>query len=241
MSEIRIFCDGACSGNPGPGAWACIVWDVKKGSVMEDADFDRQTTNNKMEMTACLKALSQVPSHAEKVMVYSDSTYVLRGITQWIHGWKRRGWLTAEGQPVSNQELWQALDSCVNQIRRKSIPIEWHYVRGHADIPGNERCDQLAVALTQRVPVDLFHGDYSDYSVDLLKLPADTSLPPMKSKTAGSSAKSIYVSQVAGQIQQHDSWSECEARVKGVSGAKFKKVKDEEEMAAVIRQWSSLK
>ena len=133
---VDIFTDGACSGNPGPGGWGAIlrIGEVEKELFGGEAD----TTNNRMEMTAVIEALRAL-SRPVKARVYTDSQYVQKGISEWIHGWKRRGWKTADKQPVKNVDLWQALDS---EAARHEI--EWLWVRGHDGHVENERADVLA-------------------------------------------------------------------------------------------------
>lgn len=136
-----IYTDGACLGNPGPGGWGVVVY-FTDGSVHEFGGAQRQTTNNRMEMqaaTAALEFLAASPQ-TEPVPLYTDSEYLKKGITQWIHAWKHKGWKTAQGKPVLNQDLWQTLD------RLNSQQVQWHYVRGHSGDVGNERCDAIARA-----------------------------------------------------------------------------------------------
>jgi ribonuclease HI len=133
---ITIYTDGACKGNPGPGGWG--AW-LRSGTHEKELwGGERLTTNNRMELTAVIEALGALRKPS-RVAVYTDSAYVKNGITQWIHGWKQRGWRTADKQPVKNIELWQKLDALAEQHR-----VSWHWVRGHAGDPGNERADQLA-------------------------------------------------------------------------------------------------
>ena len=137
MTEtVDIFTDGACSGNPGPGGWGAILPTGK--AEKEIYGGEAQTTNNRMELTAVIEAL-RLLKRSVRVRVHTDSQYVQKGISEWIHGWKRRGWKTADKQPVKNVDLWQALD--VESARHE---IEWKWVRGHAGHIENERADELA-------------------------------------------------------------------------------------------------
>jgi ribonuclease HI len=138
MKQVEIFTDGACSGNPGPGGWGAIIRLVGTDSTKEFFGGEADTTNNRMELTAALKALEALKEPVE-VNLYTDSDYVNKGISQWIHGWKRNGWRTADKKPVKNAELWQALD-----LARQRHKVTWHWVKGHAGHPENERADQLA-------------------------------------------------------------------------------------------------
>ena len=135
---VDIYTDGACRGNPGPGGWAAVL--TAAGREKELSGAQLQTTNNRMELQAVIEAL-QALKRPSKVRLYTDSQYVRRGILEWLPQWKARGWKTADKKPVKNQDLWQSLESAAARHR-----IEWHWVPGHAGIPGNERCDALANA-----------------------------------------------------------------------------------------------
>ena len=133
---IEIYTDGACSGNPGPGGWGAIL---RSGETERELfGGEPQTTNNRMEMTAVIEALRALKKPVA-AKVHTDSQYVQKGISEWIHGWKRRGWKTAGKDPVKNEDLWRELDSLAAQHE-----IEWIWVRGHAGHPENERADALA-------------------------------------------------------------------------------------------------
>jgi ribonuclease HI len=136
MKEVLIYTDGACKGNPGPGGWG--AWLRSGPHEREIWGGEALTTNNRMELTAVIEALAALKSRS-RVSLHLDSDYVRQGITSWIHGWKRKGWRTASGQPVKNIDLWQRLDAVV-----ATHEIEWHWVRGHSGDPGNERADALA-------------------------------------------------------------------------------------------------
>ncbi|QET01163.1 MULTISPECIES: ribonuclease HI [Cupriavidus] len=136
MQEVTIYSDGACKGNPGPGGWGAVL--VAGGNEKELFGGENPTTNNRMELTAVIEALRALKRPCV-VKVYTDSQYVQKGISEWIRGWKARGWLTAEKKPVKNADLWQQLDELVQPHE-----ISWHWVRGHNGHPGNERADALA-------------------------------------------------------------------------------------------------
>lgn len=138
MNHVVIYTDGACKGNPGPGGWG--VYLKSEGFEKELWGGERETTNNRMELTAVIEGLAALKRPC-RVSLYLDSQYVRQGITEWIHGWKRKGWVTAAKQPVKNADLWRKLDSLVHTGPHQ---IEWHWVRGHAGDPGNERADALA-------------------------------------------------------------------------------------------------
>ena len=138
MNSIDIYTDGACQGNPGPGGWGALL----KSGHTEKTLFggELETTNNRMEMTAVIEALRALKRPC-KVTLHVDSQYVLKGMTEWLTGWKAKGWKTAAKQPLKNVDLWQQLDALVNG---GSHHIEWRWVKGHAGDPGNERADALA-------------------------------------------------------------------------------------------------
>ena len=138
MNQVVIYTDGACKGNPGPGGWGVFL--KSGGHEKELWGGERETTNNRMELTAVIEALAAL-SRPCQVALYLDSEYVRKGITEWIHGWKAKGWKTAAKQPVKNADLWQKLDALVHGGPHK---ISWHWVKGHAGDPGNERADALA-------------------------------------------------------------------------------------------------
>ncbi|WP_339780236.1 ribonuclease HI [uncultured Thalassospira sp.] len=133
---VTIFTDGACSGNPGPGGWGAIM--RFRGVEKELSGGDPATTNNRMEMMAAISALEAIKRPCT-VDIYTDSSYVRDGITKWVFGWQKRGWKTADKKPVKNVELWQRLLEAARPHK-----IEWHWVKGHAGHPENERCDELA-------------------------------------------------------------------------------------------------
>ncbi|MBV8035098.1 ribonuclease HI [Roseateles sp.] len=134
--QVIIYTDGACKGNPGPGGWG--AWLSSGGHDKELFGGESGTTNNRMELTAPIEALASLKRSCD-VIVYLDSEYVRKGITEWITNWQRRGWKTADGKPVKNADLWQRLDAL-----RKLHHVDWRWVKGHAGDPGNERADMLA-------------------------------------------------------------------------------------------------
>ncbi|NNE57192.1 MAG: ribonuclease HI [Hellea sp.] len=139
MSEkLIIYTDGACSGNPGPGGWGVLMRFGDKEKELWGGDAD--TTNNRMELMAAIQALRAIkPGFKGSITLWTDSTYVLKGITEWIHGWKARGWKKSDKKPVLNKDLWQELD-----IENEKRDIIWKWVKGHTGEEGNERADELA-------------------------------------------------------------------------------------------------
>jgi len=170
-----IYTDGACSGNPGPGGWGVVVY-FTDGSRQELGGGAAATTNNRMEMQAAIAALEFLATtkQTEPIGLYTDSEYVKNGVTKWVAGWKKKGWKTAQGKAVLNQDLWQTLDEL------NSKQVEWRYVRGHAGDVGNERCDAIArsfalgkpIALKQRSPQTSNSHDAQDRQLALVTTPA---------------------------------------------------------------------
>ena len=136
MSEVEIFTDGACRGNPGPGGWAALLRSQGVEKMLSGAELE--TTNNQMELMAAIQGLEAL-NRASIVVLTTDSQYVRQGITQWIHGWKQNGWKTSQKQPVKNKTLWQRLDDAVEKHS-----VEWHWVKGHSGHEENERVDMAA-------------------------------------------------------------------------------------------------
>ncbi len=139
MPTVELFTDGACSGNPGPGGWAFLLRHPRTGKAVERSGGEELTTNNRMELTAVIEGLTAL-TRPSIVELFSDSQYVLKGLGQWMAGWKKKGWRTAGKAPVKNVELWKRLDA-LGEVH----DIRFHWVRGHAGHPENERVDELAV------------------------------------------------------------------------------------------------
>jgi ribonuclease HI len=162
-----IYTDGACSGNPGPGGWGVVV-QFTNGQHHELGGGVTQTTNNQMELQAAIeavKALKILPQRAAGACVYTDSEYVKNGITKWLENWKKRGWKTAQGKPVLNQELWKALDEL------NPLQIEWQYIKAHAGHPGNERADAIARAFSLKQSPRLAQMDGTDIAAQTAAAP----------------------------------------------------------------------
>ena len=136
MSIVEIYTDGACRGNPGPGGWGALLSSGEHEKELSGAE--PQTTNNRMELTAVIRALESLKRPTE-ARIFTDSEYVRRGITEWVKNWKARGWKTADRKPVKNQDLWERLDALAAGHK-----IDWRWVKGHSGVPGNERVDRLA-------------------------------------------------------------------------------------------------
>ncbi|EDY85924.1 RNase H [gamma proteobacterium HTCC5015] len=136
MTDVTLYTDGACKGNPGPGGWGVLL--IYGGHEKELCGGEAETTNNRMELMAAIEGLNALKRSC-RVALYTDSNYVRQGMTQWLANWKKNGWRTAAKKPVKNDDLWQALDAACERHE-----IEWHWVKGHSGDPGNERADELA-------------------------------------------------------------------------------------------------
>jgi ribonuclease HI len=241
---IAIFTDGSSRGNPGPGGWGAVVVEDSKlkiknldARVVESGGGEKMTTNNRMELTAAVEGLARVAKDSEAT-VYTDSSYVINGITKWIHGWKRNGWQTKTKEDVLNKDLWMRL---ADEVETRKV--KWEYVGGHVGILGNERCDHIATAFADGRQVKLYNGLLSEYDLqDILEVSIDaTKASAKKSDSAHSRAKAFsYVSSLNGVIETHHSWAECEKRVKGVRGAKFKKAISAVDEQGIIAEFEAL-
>ncbi len=237
-NPIILFADGAAKGNPGSGGWGVVIA-TPDGRVTELGGGTRRTTNNRMELTGAIEALSHLRHTVGTIDFYTDSTYLIRGITRWIDNWKRRGWKTYDGRRVLNRTHWETLAELV-AARGKNNRITWHYVRGHSRVPGNDRADSIAVAHAAGRRIKLYRGPVRDYSVPLRDVPDDTSLPEQKGRAPSTKNKQraySYLSVVKGRPMRHSTWTDCESRVKGQSGARFKKAATAEDEAAILAEW----
>ncbi len=190
-----IYTDGACSGNPGPGGWGTVLYfsDDRRHELGGAAP---NTTNNRMEIQAAIAALEALAAleQREPTTLYTDSQYVQNGITKWIHGWKKKGWKTAGGKPVLNQDLWEALDRVHQQVNAQlAAPLKWTYVRGHSGNAGNDRCDAIARAFATGEQPKLVQTGALSASTSPQAAPASAELlpkSPPKSMTPKSSTAS---------------------------------------------------
>jgi ribonuclease HI len=239
MDRLTVFTDGAAKGNPGPGGWGAIIV-TADAMVAELGGGSPHTTNNKMELSGAIGALDAVAHVDKPVTIYTDSTYLIQGITQWVWGWRKKGWRTATGGDVLNRELWERLFALTSARGPKGL--DWRWVRGHVGTAGNERCDEIAVAFALQQPPDLYRGPLAHYAVDVLTVPHETSLPNRRAATADASGATkvkaySYLSVVDGVPMRHATWTECEQRVKGRSGARYKKAISAAEEATILRGW----
>jgi ribonuclease HI len=245
MNSITIFTDGSSRGNPGPGGWGALI--VTEGEtphqthVTELGGGEKKTTNNRMELMAALEALRRVGLHHKgdvlSITVNTDSSYLINGITKWVHGWKKNGWLTKTKEDVVNKDIWSGLLDATHGKK-----ISWKYVGGHIGILGNERCDHIATAFADGRALNLYDGPLAAYDLpDVMDLSEVTEkAASKKSSSSHSKAKAYsYVSSVGGVIAVHHSWPECEKRVKGAKGARYKKALSALDEAAIMGEFKS--
>ncbi len=238
-----IFTDGACSNNPGKGGYGAIIYAPNK-TVVELGKAFMSTTNNRMEMTAILDSLVCLSEVKDNIHVYTDSMYFINGITKWIFSWKQKSWKTSTGKEVLNKDLWMSVDTILDKMNSR---VSWFYVPGHSDFLPNERVDQIAVSYSKNGDCDLYEGSYSSYDVDLFKdielvesgkyLKKDSSKNSVSKKNRSNKKAFSYISVVDGKLSINKTWSECEALVKGRSGAKFKKSLSYEEELLIAEEF----
>lgn len=233
-TKCVIYTDGASSGNPGPGGWGGVI--LLSDYVEEIGGRENYTTNNRMEMSALVFSLKRFLEILEakdeiynkninlidndfELKIITDSAYLLNGATKWMEKWKINNWqIKTFGNPskkteIKNQDLWQKIDSYLNDLQEHGITIKWEKVRGHSGEIYNERCDEIATSLIKNFKFELFKGSRTDY----------------ERKFSKSTKSNYYVSFINGEFEIFDEWKDCEKKIKGVSGAKWKKVKNSSE------------
>lgn len=232
-----LFTDGSSLGNPGPGGFGAVIL-IGGARVVELGGRAERTTNNHMELTALIEGLRRLARESGDVTIYLDSAYVAHGATRWSEGWKRRGWKTASKTDVEHRELWGVLLALLED-RKKIGRVEWKLIPGHAGIPGNERADAIATAFAAGERPELFSGELSDYAVDILHLAVDErKLKERQDSKSRARAKAYsYLSLVDGKVMRHTTWAECERRVNGKPGAKYKKALSADDERAILKLW----
>lgn len=227
--KIIIFSDGASKGNPGPGGFGVVIV-LPEGKVVELGGAEKHTTNNRMELTGALKALEKVKDRKDDIVIYTDSKYVINGMTGWIYGWQKNNWQTKEKKDVSNKDLWEKLAEGA-----KDKKINWKYVGGHVGVAGNERCDEIADAMATSQNIDLYIGALAEYKIDVHNLGHDE--VKKTTKTNKNIKAYSYLSLVDGILNIDKTWVECEKRVKGQKGVKFKKSISPADEQEIIKSW----
>ena len=198
---------------------------------------EAETTNNRMELTAAIEALSHFDAYYQSFddvsfVIHTDSSYLINGSTKWVKGWEKNHWITANKKQVINQDLWEAISSVT-----AGKNIEWKYIAGHAGIPGNERCDVIATSFADQEKIDLYKGPLSGYSVDIKNFEGHLIGKKKSNKSRSSLPAYSYVSLVDGKISYDKTWKECEAKVKGKKGARFKKALNPSEEKEIVKEF----
>jgi ribonuclease HI len=250
LSGLIIFCDGSSRGNPGPGGYGALALNMTAGTVVEYGAGKKLTTNNEMELQALLTALQGSVGYVGDIHIYADSQYVYQGATKWIYGWRKNGWVKKDKEPITHVALWQNLVEIMDQYRSDGCEFIWHHVPSHSGIAGNERVDTIATMFADGEYLSLYQGPLDHYPLPgVMDVPSDESLArtrqekKVKKSTTGSASSkgssAFYISLVDGKLERHAMWAECEKRVKGTKGARFKKVASEEEASRIVLQWTS--
>jgi len=230
--KILIFTDGAAKGNPGRGGFGVVI--SEDGKITEKGGFKEHTTNNEMELKAVVEALKAVAPKKVPVHIYTDSKYVVEGANGWVFGWAKNGWVTKTKSDVLNKELWQELLPLLGKVE-----IVWHKIPGHSGLAGNERADVIASTFAEKGIFELYVGAQAGYGHDI----HDTSYDESKAQERSDARKRqnlkaySYVSAVDGVVMVHQTWAECEARVKGKKGTRFKKSLDKANEGEIVREF----
>jgi ribonuclease HI len=236
-NDIVIFTDGSSLGNPGPGGFGTVILFQCTSTVKEIGEYEEMTTNNRMEITAAIEALLAVKDEPGNIKIYSDSNYLINGITKWIRGWEQNSWQTKTKEDVLNKDLWQRLDLLTKERESKG-KLSWGKVKGHSDVLGNQRADAIATGYAEQADVIFMHGPLVEYEKtlggSLLNIP--------EYKSSGKSSKKAgpaysYLSLINGQVQKYKTWAECEKKVKGVKGVKYKKTLSATDEENIINDW----
>lgn len=237
--SIIIYTDGSSLGNPGHGGFGCVIVFQVENKVIELGGYEPKTTNNKMELTAILTALQFLKkdnvSPDTEIVIHTDSSYAINGITKWIFGWQKNNWITSTKSAVLNSELWKQFPPLTTYFKKLSFV----HVRGHAGVWGNERCDTIATSFSSKTPIELFNGKLSDYHPEILSTKQSSTVEKKKSKTKSTEKAYAYVSLLNGKVETHSTWEQCKARVHG-KPAKYQKVFSESEQSELIKKWKTL-
>ncbi len=250
---ITIYTDGSSKGNPGPGGYGVVIFvgekplskTIKKGSisVIELGGKEAYTTNNRMELTAIREALSYVETHAlaGSIELYTDSTYAMQGLQTWMYGWAKNDWKTSTGEEVQNQDIWQTLLGLMFRLK-KIHDIDIIKVKGHSGDVYNERCDVIATTFADSEHMILFKGQFDSYK-KLFAFDENTELSvnlSILSKKSSSKKAFSYVSLVGGKVHVDSTWADCEKRVKGKAGARYKKVFSKKEETVLVQEYNTV-
>ncbi|MCI5050897.1 MAG: ribonuclease HI [Candidatus Pacebacteria bacterium] len=235
-NALIAFTDGSSLGNPGPGGWGALLAFPKLDELVELGGTKLKTTNNEMELTAIVSALSYAINSSSHLYIFTDSQYAINGVTKWMYGWALNGWKTKEGNDIKNKELFQSLYSLIGD--RGKDTISWHHVRGHVGVPGNERVDDIARLLAEGTNVKLYRGKISEYpEKNILTVPSKEEQVREAKKSSKKSGKAYkYLALIDGELEEFDTWAECEARTTGRK-SKFKKALSPEHREEILKDW----
>lgn len=246
--DILIFTDGSSRGNPGPGGFGAVaIYNDEHGGVRVDEIGGREqsTTNNRMELRAIIEAVKNFENYYQNLadyrfVIYTDSSYVLNGATKWLRNWQKNNWISSTKEEVKNRDLWESFLS----FSKEGLNFKWNLLEGHAGVVGNERCDVIATSFADNKPEKLFTGSLAEYTIkDILNIKTDADALSKKAAKKKSQSKNTgpaysYISAIDGKVMTHKTWAECEARVKGKSGARFKKSFSKEDETEIIKEFS---
>lgn len=237
---LVIFTDGSSLGNPGSGGYGSVVVFPQLDEIIELGGNKTHTTNNEMELSAVIAALSYTYANTAETHIFTDSSYVISGITQWVFGWQKNNWKTKTGGDVANQSLWKNLAQLVRE-REQHARIHWHHVPGHVGVVGNERCDTIATSYAQGKPSSLYRGKLSSYPYAVLDIsfPSENLTEKKEGRTRSQTKAFSYLSLLDGVVMRHDTWASCEARVKGTP-ARFKKALSAADEKSICESWGVL-
>ena len=252
---ITIYTDGSSRGNPGPGGWGAVLVVDENRAVVELGGREQHTTNNRMELTAIRESLLYIEERNIEgdIELYTDSSYAMNGLLSWMYGWQKNGWKTGSGDPVLNQDIWEALLGLMFRLKQ-SRDVDIKKVKGHAGDVLNERCDTLATAFADGERVLLFKGEYENYTklfgLESKEIQVTSLKPPLRQGPAGQAqvkTKSTkgkkaysYVSLVTGKIHTDKTWDACEKRVHGKAGAQYKNVFSPDEEKGLVSDYKKL-
>lgn len=235
--EHLLFTDGSSLGNPGPGGWGAILV-LNNDRVIELGGREEHTTNNRMELISLVEGLRRLHNESGNLTIYTDSSYAVKGATEWSLGWKRRDWKTMAKTDVENRDIWEPLLLLIEE-RKKIGQITWEHIPGHSGIEGNERADEIATGFAGGSDVELYEGDLGDYALDILNIAMDERRARKRavSRTRSRQTAYSYLSLVDGVAKRHVTWAECEKRVKGKAGVKYKKAVSPEDEKEILHSW----
>lgn len=232
--SLTIFTDGSSLGNPGPGGYGVVIVSSQLGEVIELGGSKPSTTNNEMELSAVVAALSYTVNNTEEVHIFTDSSYVINGATKWMYGWSRNNWKKKDGEEVKNRFQWETLFSLIEERGRNTVTF--HHTPGHVGIVGNERVDDIARELGEGKEVKLFRGTLKEYPLVDTIFDVSIDEASQAKKSHGKAKAYSYLSLVDDVVVRHQSWADTQQRVKGVS-AKYKKAISPEHEKEILASW----